>query len=53
MSTDSLLENTLNAPEFIFPIWLPKPKSENEKMLQWVSAVRAPEFCDNELKYVF
>jgi hypothetical protein len=27
MGADGLAENTLNAPEFIFPICLPKPKS--------------------------
>ena len=34
-------ENTPNAPEFICPICLPKPKSSRfKKRLHWVSVVR-------------
>ena len=41
--TDSLAVNTQNAPEFICPICLHKPKALdfNEKRLHWASVVRA------------
>ena len=35
MGADSLAENTLNAPEFICPICLPKPRR-----LHWLAVVR-------------
>ena len=34
--TDSLAENAENAPEFIYPICLPKPKSSG---VQWKKAL--------------
>ena len=42
MGADSLAENTPNAPEFICPTCLPKPKvlDINEKGLHWASVVR-------------
>ena len=42
MGADSSAENTPNAPEFISPICLPKPKSSGfqEKRLHWASVVR-------------
>ena len=42
MGADSFAENTPNAPEFICPICLPKPKSSgfNGKRLHWASVVR-------------
>ena len=41
MGADSLAENTSNAPEFICPNCLPKPKflDFNEKRLHWASVV--------------
>ena len=42
MGADSSAENTPNAPEFMSPICLPKPKSSGfqEKRLHWASVVR-------------
>ena len=42
MGADKLAENTLNAPKFICPNFLPKPKSLGFrwKRLHWVSVVR-------------
>jgi hypothetical protein len=43
MGADSSAENTPNAPEFICPIYLPKPKSSGfqwKKKLHWASVVR-------------
>ena len=37
MGNDSLAENTPNAPEFICPICLPKPKSSG---FQWKKALQ-------------
>ena len=48
MGADSSAENTPNAPEFICPICLPKPKSLdfNEKRLHWAAVVCV---CDDHL----
>ena len=43
MGTDSLAENTPNAPEFIFPICLPKPKSLGFQWKQASLGVRSEE----------
>jgi hypothetical protein len=45
MGTESLAENTPNAPEFICPIACPSPKvlDFNEKRRHWVSVVREEE----------
>ena len=40
IGADSLAKNTTNAPKFIGPIGLPKPKSPNKKRLHRASLVR-------------
>jgi hypothetical protein len=42
MDADSLSENTPNAPEFIYPIGLPKPKSSGFQYKKASLGVRSP-----------
>ena len=42
MGADSFAENTLNAPEFIYPICLPKPKSSVFQRKKASLGVRSP-----------
>ena len=42
MGADSLAENTPNAPEFISPICLPKPKSSGFQWKKSSLGVRSP-----------
>ena len=42
MGADSLAENTPNAPEFICPIYLPKPKSSGFQSKKASFGVRSP-----------
>ena len=48
MGPDKLAENTPNAPEFIYPICVLKPKGLdfNEKRLHWAFVVRGRENSD-------
>ena len=48
MGADKLAENTPNLPEFICPIWLPKPKSSG---FQWKKAsLSVRSLCSNTYK---
>ena len=54
MGADKSAENTPNAPKFICPNCLPKPKSlgVSKKSSLWVSVVRGLAFCIKSVQSV-